>query len=288
MQLIDTHLHLILRKQLGYAWTADIPQLAQRNFTVEDYIADCGATVSGAIYMESGVDDTQYRDETRLVAGLVADASILGHIASCRPEEPGLTDWLDECAELGVTGFRRILHVVDDRLSLGKLFREGVREIGRRGYSFDLCLRADQHAIYAALLHACPDQQFILDHCGNPDIANDAFSPWADSLARLAAFPHLALKLSGITANARPDQQRLDTFRIYVETVLECFGPERIVWGSDWPVCNTGMGLPRWIETTRALLEPLSAHERECIGQLNARRIYLKEPENIQAGSQTV
>lgn len=274
MQFIDTHLHLILRKQLGYAWTEDIPQLAERSFTVEDYTADSGAAVSGAIFMESGVDDTQYRDETRLVAGLVADASVLGQIASCRPEEPGLTDWLDECEELSVSGFRRILHVVEDELSIGTLFREGVLEIGRRGYPFDLCLRADQHAIGAALLHACPDQQFILDHCGNPDIANDAFTPWADSLMKLAAYPHLALKLSGITANARPDQQRLETLSIYVETALEHFGPERIIWGSDWPVCNMGMGLPRWIETTRALLEPLSVHERECIAQLNARRIY--------------
>jgi predicted TIM-barrel fold metal-dependent hydrolase len=276
MQFIDTHLHLILRERFRYAWTDAIPQLAQRSFKLEDYTAASGAAVSGAIFMESGVDDTQYRDEARLIAGLVADGRIQGQIASCRPEQAGLSDWLDECADLSVIGFRRILHVVDNDLSASTLFRDGLREIGRRGYPFDLCLRADQLAIGEALLQTCRDQTFILDHCGNPDIANDAFTPWSDSLSRLAAYPNLVIKLSGISANARPDQQRVERFQPYFERILELFGSQRIVWGSDWPVCNTGMGLPRWIETSTALLATLSEHERACITYLNAQRFYLQ------------
>lgn len=286
MKLIDTHLHLILREWLGYAWTADIPELAGRGFTPGDYAAEAGGSVAGTVFVESGVDDTHYRDEAKLVAGLVADGTTLGQIASCRPEEPGLSDWLDECTSLGVVGFRRILHVVDDELSVSTRFREGLREIGRRGYSFDLCLRADQHGIGEALLRACPDQLFILDHCGNPDIASGSLAPWADNLSRLAIHPNVAVKLSGITSNARPDQQRLDVLRPYVDKVVELFGPDRIVWGSDWPVCKTGMGLPRWIETTRALLASLSTHERERISCLNARRFYRLE-ESLPAGTRT-
>ncbi len=274
MGLIDTHQHLILREHFTYAWTDGIPQLAGRSFTPADYAGETGGTVAGAIFMESGVDDAHYRDEARMVAGLVADGTVLGQIASCRPEAPGLSEWLDECADLGVVGFRRILHVVDDALSETKRFREGVREIGRRGYPFDLCLRADQHRIGEALLRACPDQQFILDHCGNPDIAADALVSWSESLARLAASPNLAVKLSGITANARPDQQRIEVFRPYVERVLELFAPDRIVWGSDWPVCKTGMGLLRWTKVTNALLAPMSEHERNSITALNVHRIY--------------
>lgn len=272
--LIDTHQHLILHAHLGYGWTEALPELATRSFTPADYRAEVGAAVSAALFMEAGVDDADTKAEARLVAGLIGAGEVAAQIAGCRPEEAGIEPWLDECASLGVVGFRRILHVVGDDLSQSQTFRQNLRAIGKRGYSFDLCLRADQHAVGAELLRACPDQQFILDHCGNPDIAGDGFDAWSASLAELAAFPHLVIKLSGITVNARPDQQSVADFQPYLERMLALFGPDRMLWGGDWPVCKLGMGLPRWIETTEALLAPLSAAEQTAIARGTAQRVY--------------
>ena len=86
MDFIDTHLHLIYRDKLGYGWTLGIPPLATGNFTLADYNAlTAGRGISGAVFMEAGVDDADYKAEARLIAGMVGQNGLLGQIASCRP-----------------------------------------------------------------------------------------------------------------------------------------------------------------------------------------------------------
>jgi predicted TIM-barrel fold metal-dependent hydrolase len=276
MQLIDTHQHLILREAFRYGWTESIPALAGRDFTLQDYAGlTAGRGVVGALFMESGVDDAEYQDEARLVAGLVGKGGLLGQIASCRPElDEGFEVWLEECAGLDVRGFRRILHVVPDELSQSEKFRRNLRLIGARGLPFDLCVLARQHGIAEDLLRACPDQVMVLDHCGNPDIAAGAFEPWAAGLRRLAAFPNLYVKLSGITVNCGPGPVTADLLRPYVAHMLECFGPERVLWGGDWPVVEIRSSLPDWIDLTQALLADLTPAEQLRIGRGTAAEVY--------------
>lgn len=276
MDLIDTHLHLIDRNRLGYGWTADIPVLAKGDFTLADYTALTGGRgVAAAVFMETGVDDSDYRAEARLVAGLVGEGGLLGQIASCRPEEgAGFDAWLEECDGLQVVGFRRILHVMPDGLSQTPGFRRNVARIGATGRAFDICVLARQLPIARALAQACPDQPLVLDHCGVPDIAGLAFADWARGMTDLAALPHVSVKLSGITAYCAPGTATLATLQPWVDHVLHAFGPARMLWGSDWPVVNLGTGLPDWIALTRDLLQGLSAAEQDQIGQHTARRVY--------------
>ena len=118
MAFIDTHLHLIWRDRFGYAWTEGSPALASGDFTLEDAVALGGDRVAGRIFMEVGVDEADYQPEARYVATLIGQQGLLGQIASCRPEEEaGFDAWIEECEGLGVVGFRRILHVVDDGMS---------------------------------------------------------------------------------------------------------------------------------------------------------------------------
>lgn len=280
MDLIDTHQHLILRDRLGYAWAGAIPALAGRDFSRADYAAlTMGRGVAGTVFMETGVDDADYQAEARLVAGMVGIGGMLGQIASIRPEDDqGFDAWLEEAAALKVVGFRRILHVVPDDVSHGGVFRRNLRRIGRAGYPFDLNFLSRQLLpVGLPLLRACPDQSFVLDHCGVPDVAGGDWEVWDQGVTAVAAFPNVVVKLSGITAYCAPGTATIERVKPYVDRLLDLFGPDRMLWGSDWPVVDLGAGLPGWIEMTRALLAGLSQDERRAIAQGTARRIYCLE-----------
>ena len=276
--LIDTHQHLVYPDVAGYGWTAGIPALADRRFALEDYHALTeGRDIAGTLFMETGVDDADYKAEARHVAALAREegSGILGLIASCRPEEDaGFSDWLDECEGLGVLGYRRILHVMPDGLSQGETFRRNVRAIGARGLPFDLCILPGQLAIGAELVAACPDTRFVLNHCGVPDIAGGELGAWCDGVSRLAGHDTVVCKLSGLMAYCAPGEAGLDAIRPVVDHVLEVFGPGRMVWGSDWPVVDLGGGLPGWLDATGAILSGLSADEAEALAAGTARRTY--------------
>ncbi|MCX7287718.1 MAG: amidohydrolase [Rhodobacterales bacterium] len=280
MDLIDTHQHLILRKRIGYGWTSDVPILAG-DFTREDYAhLVAGTGVRSTIFMETGVDDADYQTEARMVAGMVGTSvggvAMLGQIAGVRPEQDaGFDAWLEEVAGLAVVGLRRILHVVPDEVSQTETFRANLRKIGRAGVPFDLNFLSRQLIpIGMPLLRACPDQPFILDHCGVPDVAAGDWEVWRAGIDAIAAFPNVVVKLSGITTYCAPGTASVALVRPYVDHLLEAFGPDRMLWGGDWPVVNLGAGLPGWIGMTGQLLSALSADERQSIGQGTARRVY--------------
>jgi predicted TIM-barrel fold metal-dependent hydrolase len=277
--LIDTHQHLILRDRIGYGWTAELPVLAG-DFTRNDYAGlVAGRGVAATIFMETGVDDADYQAEARTVAGMVGSSvggvAMLGQIASIRPEEDqGFDAWLEEAKGLKTVGFRRILHVVPDALSQTETFRANLRKIGRAGLPFDLNLLSRQLLpVGLPLLRACPDQPFVLDHCGVPDVAAGDWEIWRQGVDAIAAFPNVVVKLSGITAYCGA-AATLARVRPYVEHLLQVFGPDRMLWGSDWPVVNLGVGLPGWIDMTRDLLAGLSDAERFAVCRGTAQRIY--------------
>lgn len=278
MELIDTHLHLIDRAVTGHAWTARVPALAGRDFSLDEALGLYGGRVAGSVFMEVAALDWQA--EARWVAGLVREGQLLGQIASCRPEaDEGFEAWLDEGRSLGVVGYRRILHEdVAEDVSLSETFRDNVRRIGRAGFPFDVNVLGRTLWLARDLARACPEVTFVLDHCGTPDIAGDGWDEWSSGLAEVAACPNVNVKLSGISAYARPEQRSLEGLRPWIERVIELFTPARTVWGSDWPVANLGLGLPGWLEVTEAVLARLSADEAAAVGSGNARRIYgLKE-----------
>ena len=281
MDLLDTHQHLICRDQIGYGWTAGLPPLRSGDFTLADYQAlTAGQGVIGQVFMETGVDDADYQTEARMVAGLMRPGSgLLGQIASCRPEtDTGFAVWLAECAGLQVVGFRRILHEISDDLSQSDTFRRNIRAIGATGRPFDMCFRANQLHLAVDLARACPDMEFVLDHCGVPDIGGGttggAFGAWQAGITAVAALPNITCKLSGIAAYCAPATASTATLRPWVDHILHAFTPARIIWGSDWPVVNLGGGLPGWITITRELLAGLTVAERSAIGTGNARRVY--------------
>jgi predicted TIM-barrel fold metal-dependent hydrolase len=276
MDFIDTHQHLIYRDRVGYSWTKDQPALATGDFTQADYdrLTD-GLGIAGKVFMEVGVDDADYQTEARFIAGLVGTHGLLGQVASIRPDiDEGFDAWLDACRDLHVVGFRRILHESPDELSQSDTFRRNLRKIGVAGLPFDINVLARQLPVAEALVRACPDQTYVLDHCGVPDIAGDGYDGWAVGISAMARLPQVVVKLSGIAAYCATGTASVTVFAPYVDHLLATFGPDRMLWGSDWPVVNLGMPLTDWIAASRALIGGLSGDEQFAIAQGTARRVY--------------
>ena len=277
-ELLDTHQHLVYPDVAGYGWTDGIPALANKSFSLDDYKSlTSGKEVSGTLFMETGVDDPDYRAETRFVADLAKnpESGIRGIIASCRPEsDDGFSEWLDEGDDLNVLAYRRVLHVVDDGVSTTETFRRNVRKIGSRGKVFDLCFAARQLPVAIDLAKACDNTELVLNHCGVPDIAGGGLDPWREHIGKISELPHVNCKLSGVLAYCAPGSATLEAINPYVEHVFDRFGSSRIVWGSDWPVVNLANGLPDWLEVTQKILSKLSEDESNAIGSSNARKIY--------------
>ena len=278
ISLLDTHQHLVYREKASYGWTKDIPPLAEGNFTLDDYkTLTEGLGIGGTLFMETGVDDPDYQQETRFVKSLAdnSDNGMIGLISSIRPEsDEAFETWLDATIEMGVVGYRRILHVMPDDTSQSDIFRNNVRKIGVSGKTFDICFLPGQLPVACELAKACENTKLILNHCGVPDIAGNGLDPWRQDIKALAQIPNVICKLSGLMAYCAPGTSSLETIEPYVDHALNCFGPNRMVWGSDWPVVNLAKGLPEWIAVTRKILGKLSADEASSIAYGTAQIVY--------------
>ena len=277
MDLIDTHQHLIYQNEATYGWTKDIPAL-QSDFTVEDYHdLTKEYNIMGTLFMECAVDGPGYKKESNFINSIMqkSESGIKGLILSIRPEDDSEFDkWLEESKSLGVVGYRRVLHTEPNELSQQKNFRENIIKIGKSGKPFDLCFREDQLKIALELSKSCDEMNLILNHCGVPAIASGKMDEWKKDITALSELKHVTCKLSGIMAYCAPGTSSYETIRPYVDHVLDCFGPDRMVWGSDWPVVNLAKGLPEWLAVTETIMSNLSADEASKIANINAKRIY--------------
>jgi len=279
ISLLDTHQHLIYRENSTYAWTKDIPPLAEGNFSVDDYNSLASELdIVGSLFMEVDADD--YKKESHFINSLSKNPTnrIKGLIVSIRPEnEEGFESWLNESIEMGVIGYRRILHVAPDEMSQSDIFKKNIRKIGAVDKTFDMCFLAKQLSLAIELAKACDNTRLILNHCGVPDIAGGDIDPWKKNITELSKLSHVTCKLSGLMAYCPPGTSSLETIQPYVDHVIESFGPSRIVWGSDWPVINLGKGLQEWISVTREILSKLTDDEAQDIAQSTAKSVYKVE-----------
>ena len=277
LPIIDTHLHLIDPERFSYPWLDGVPPL-RRGFAAAGYFAEAQPLgIATALHMEVDVADAEREAETRHALGL--HPRIAGAIAACRPEHPGFAAELERLAAIpGVRGLRRILHTSADSLSGTELFRANLRLVPRYGFTFDLCVLARQLPVGRALAAACPQVPFVLDHCGNPPLASGGLPQWRSDIAALAALPNVSAKLSGLVNNAGPGWT-VGALRPVAEHVIGCFGWDRVVWGSDYPVCTMDASLTRWVEATRALLSGCSEDEQVRLLSRNAGRLYGLEPD---------
>ena len=274
MRIVDSHVHFWDPAELHYAWLEGVPSL-QRAFLPRDYAAATGQVPIGRmVFVEANCRPEEARQEVDFVERLAqAEPRVAGIVAFADVAE-GLGRRLEalSCSPL-VRGIRQNIQGHPAGFCVQRAFIEGVREVGHRGLVFDLCATHDQLREVTELVDQCPETPFVLDHCGKPAIRDRGFETWSADITRLAAHENVCCKLSGLLTEAGEAWCPEDLLP-YAARVLECFGHERVLYGSDWPVLTLAGDYGTWYGFTERFTRGWSASERSRFYGDNAARVY--------------
>ena len=280
LTIVDTHQHIWNLSQFKLAWITPGDPLA-KDFLPSDYArATEGLNVVKAIYMEVDVVPDQQVAEADYVLGLIKGGKtpMVAAVISGRPNSDGFAAYLDRFRnEPSIKGIRQVLHASTTPAGycLDPAFIKGIRELGRRGLSFDLCMRGPELPDAAKLIAACPDTRFILDHCGNEPVRNKDHSAWNRDLEAIAKHgPRVVCKVSGIVASAKGSPWSADDLAPIVNHVLDTFGPDRVMFGGDWPVCTLAATYREWLDALNSIVKNRPEADRRKLFHDNAVRYY--------------
>lgn len=276
MRIVDAHHHLWDLTVRDQPWTGDVPAL-RRSFhlaELEPLAAEAGVTATVLVQTVHAVDETPemlaIADTSDLVAGVVGWTDVTVPTFGDR-----LGDLLSGPGGRYLVGIRHQVQGLPDGawLTAPETLR-GLRQLASAGLAFDLIVRQDQLPDCVAAARAVPELSFVLDHMGKPRIAAHETEPWATDIRALAESPNVSCKLSGMLTEADVANWKIADLRPYSEVVLEAFGPERVMFGSDWPVSTLGAGYAQVVDTTRELTAGLTEEEREAVFGGTATKIY--------------
>lgn len=276
--VIDSHIHLWDMNYLQYPWLADLPKL-QKSFLTGDYENACGGIpVEKMVFIQCECDPSQYFDEVQWVNKLADDSSKLQGIVAWAPLEKGgaVEEKLEKLSSFNrVKGIRRIIQYEDDlEFCLKSGFIAGVNLLSKYQMSFDICISHIHLENAIKMVEQCPKVQFVLDHIAKPNIKDQNMDPWRNNIKKLASFQNVFCKISGFVTEADLEHWKKDDLQPYFNHVLESFGPQRLMFGSDWPVVTLASSYQRWVETLLEMMAELSKNEQKLILYDNALKFY--------------
>jgi L-fuconolactonase len=276
--IVDSHVHLWNPAHLRYPWLNGLPAL-NRAFLPADFLsASSKANVTKIIFVECGCKPSQSLAEVEWISMLAkTEPRLKGVVAHAALEKGNAAH--DELGKLAthplVKGVRRNLQGARHAgFCLQPEFVAGIKSLAGFNFTFDACIRQEQLCDLAKLAQRVPEVNFVLDHFGKPDVRNRKFQPWATDLKTFSALPNVVCKVSGLATEADWKNWQPADLKIYFDQALECFGFDRLLFGSDWPVATLATDYQRWVETVQELFAFTKESERTKLFQTNAERIY--------------
>ncbi len=271
---VDAHHHVWRLARGDYGWlTSDLGPI-HRDFDLDDLrplAAAAGVTTTVLVQAAPTVAETRFLiDAAKASGGLVR-----GVVGWADLESRDAVATLESLArEPLVKSVRPMLQDLDDAdWILSPEVKPALEALPALGLRFDALVKVRELPALVTLLDRHPDLTVVVDHGAKPAIAAGAWQPWADLVRVIARHRRVHCKLSGLVTEAGPDWH-VDALRRYVDHLLDCFGPGRLLWGSDWPVVNLSGGYALWVGATDALLAGLTAAETAAIRGGNANRFY--------------
>jgi L-fuconolactonase len=271
--LVDSHQHfwdLSVRDQPWLRRPGNEPLL--RNFTEADLRPLAAAAgVTASVVVQTVVEPGETPDMLALAAASDLVAGVVGWVDLQADDVADVLAALQDRPDgQFLCGIRHPVLVEPDPDWLRRpAVHRGIAAVGHAGLCFDVVVPSDVLPAAADAVAACPDVTFVLDHLGNPDTHEPPDPGWAAVIGRLGEFPNVYCKLSGVLGE--PDTHRL---RLYYETVLAAFGPDRLMFGSDWPPCTLQAPYDAVVDAARTLVADLSQAEQAAILSGTARRAY--------------
>ena len=271
---IDAHQHFWTYNARDYGWMGRGLEALRRDCLPPDLAPLLeGAGIEGTVAVQA----RQTAQESDWLLAL----------ADQHPFIFGVVGWVDLCsarveedlARLArhrkFRGVRHILHdEPDDRFMLREDFRRGLGELQKFGLTYDLLLFPRHLPVACELVAGFPNQPFVLDHLAKPPIKDGRLEPWANDLRKLAAFPNVYCKISGMVTEADWQRWKAKDFAPYLDVVFECFGSGRLMVGSDWPVATLAASYAQVMHLTGDYIARLSSDEQAVVWGANAQRFY--------------
>ena len=272
---IDSHHHLWAINDTDYVWMSDAHAAIRRDFLSADL---------DAVLIESGIDGSVAVQARQMVE----ETDFLLEIAESNPRIKAVVGWVPLCENGGepfleryaahpkVVGVRHVVHdEPDDNFILRPDFNEGIRNLAKYGLLYDILIFWKHLPQTLEFVDRHPGQPFVVDHIAKPRIEAGNFDfEWAKGIRELAMRPHVSCKVSGMLTEVRGETWDLDLLRPYFETVYEAFGPQRVMFGSDWPVCLLRSSHAGWTRICADLTKDLGPDEQAAFWGGNAARIY--------------
>ncbi len=258
---VDAHQHFWRYEAGEFGWVSDEMGVIRRDFVAGDLRLELDAAgVDGTVAVQA----RQSLEETDWLLGLAAEnawiAGVVGWVPLVDGDMEGVLERYAGHAKL--KGVRHVLQAEPDGYSERADFNRGLGLLRGFGLTYDVLVVERQLGAAIALVDRHPGQRFVLDHVAKPRIGAGVLEPWRSRMLELAERPHVLCKLSGMVTEADFGGWTEAQLRPYMETALEAFGPERLMFGSDWPVCTVASSYGRWHAVVRGFVEELSEYEQ--------------------------
>ncbi len=291
LPIIDTHQHLWDLVQFQPPWLNGADAKISSKHDMSNYLNEtAGLNVVKAVYMEVDVAPADQDKEADYVLSIIATKKTptVAAVISGRPGSEKFADYMKRHKDNSlIKGVRQVLHADSAvrGLCLQPQFVKSVQLLGEMGKSFDLCMRPTELADGASLAQKCPDTRFIVDHCGNADVsawqpkAQQTTAPghtveqWKSDMGKLAKQSNVICKISGIVARA-PKGWKPEVLAPAINFCLDEFGPDRVVFGGDWPVCKLGASYVEWVQGLKQIVASRPLAEQKKLFHDNAVKQY--------------
>ena len=276
--VVDSHIHFWDTDRFDYPWLQGFSEL-NRPFVPADL--EVGEVqIEALVFVQANpvwdvVDqETAWVQDLRegdrriqaLVAGLPLDRGAVAVNAS-----------LERLShESGVAGVRQLIEGEPEGFSVQAPFVEAVRLAGQVGLTVDLCVRNHQITEVMKLAELCPEVTFVLDHLGKPDIAAGQWTGWLQAIKAMARLDNVRCKLSGLTTEADEGTRGMNNIGRYLRAAVDAFGPERCMFGSDWPNASLRISYAGWVSLVLDSVSDLAARERDRVMRGTALEVYAR------------
>ncbi len=275
---IDSHHHIWDLSARDQSWiTGDAMQPIRRNFSMSDLReAIAGHGIDKTVLVQTVTD---YAETPELLALAESDPLIAGVVGWLKIDSPDAIEHLRGYLDLpGATYLKSIRDIAQDHPDSNYLGKAetiaNVRKLGEFGIAYDLLTKTPELAGAITLVKACPDVQFIMDHISKPYIATGEVEPWKSLMTELASLPNVVCKVSGLVTEAKWHEWKTQDFKVYVDHLIEIFTPQRLMFGSDWPVATLGGSYAQVINLAEELTSGFSEGENDDFWSGTAIRAY--------------